>query len=170
MSAGQDEGFSHSEAVSIKQVRSCKFCAGELSFEGVLIKMSEQIWRQSPSISRVRAHRGQTLIIVLGVMFVLLFIGGIFVSQIARNLASASRNRETSDAKAIAEAGVHYCDDQLMNSPEGADWRPTPSAPFTSPADPGGVTDPDYYWLHDLGGYARVPMKGGRREIGRAHV
>lgn len=128
----------------------------------ILVKMSEQIWQKSPAISKVRAHRGQTLVIVLGVMFVLLFIGGIFVAQIARNLVSASRSRETADSKALAEAGVHYCDDQLMNSPEGADWRPVPSAPLTSTADPAGSTDPDYYWLHDLGGFTRIPMKGGR--------
>jgi len=95
-------------------------------------------------------------------MFVLLFIGAIFIAQIARNITTTGRNRESIDAKALAQAGVRYCDDQMMGSPEGADWRPVPSAPFVSSADPTGSTDPDYYWLHDLGGFTRIPLKGGR--------
>jgi len=52
-----------------------------------------------------RAHRGQTLFIALAIMFVLLIIGGIFVTQVARNLVTAGRARETQNAQSYAEMG-----------------------------------------------------------------
>lgn len=107
-----------------------------------------------------RAHRGQTLIIALAVLFILLFIGGLFVVQIARNLEAASRSKTTVNAQAFSEAGINYCANQLTYSEEGADWRPAPTAPFTSATDPTGVTDPDFRWLSQ--GFARVFFNGGR--------
>ena len=107
---------------------------------------------KSPKLSR-RAHRGQTLIIALAVMFVLLFIGALFVTQIARNLAAAGRSRDTQNAKAFAEAGVKYCKDQLLGSAEGADFRLTPTIPTT-------LTDPDIQWLSQ--GFTRLSLTGGR--------
>ena len=112
-----------------------------------------------------RAQRGQTLIVALAVLFLLLFIGGIFIAQIARNLANAGRSRDTQDALAFAEAGVQYCSNELDYSTEGADWRPVPTPPNqitsnSNPADPNGYTDPDYQWLSV--GFTRVYFKGGR--------
>src|SRR5690242_17428776 len=76
------------------------------------------------AVSRLRrARRGQTLVIALAVMFILLLIGGVFVTQVARNLAAAARSRDTGGAAAFADAGIKYCDDQLLASPDGADWR-----------------------------------------------
>ncbi len=122
------------------------------------------ILRPYPSRRALRAQRGQTLIIALAVLFVLLFIGGLFVTQIARNLTTAGRSRETTDAQALAEAGIRYCDAQLTNSEEGADWRPAPTAPNTTTGangpDPLGLTDPDYRWLSQ--GFTRIEMRGGR--------
>ena len=109
-----------------------------------------------------RSAHGQTLIIVLAVMFVLLLIGGIFVAQIARNLTNTGASRDAQTARDLAEAGIRYCDEQLTRSVEGADWRPTPTRPFTTAIDTEGITDPDYYWLGDLGGFARLPLTGGR--------
>ena len=115
----------------------------------------------TPRRSRMRsARRGQTLIIALAVMFILLFIGGVFVTQIARNLASAARSRDTSSALAFAEAGIKYCDDQFVSSPDGADWRPVPTGPVLTPSDPLGLTDPDYRWLSQ--GFTRLYFNGGR--------
>ncbi len=107
-----------------------------------------------------RARRGQTLIIAIAVMFILLFLGGVFITQIARNLASAARSRDTSSAQAFAELGIRYCDDQLVNSPDGADWRPAPTGPILTPSDPLGLTDPDYQWLSQ--GFTRLYSPGGR--------
>ena len=107
-----------------------------------------------------RAHRGQTLILALAILFVLLFIGGLFVTQIARNLTAAGRSKDTGNSQAFSEAGINYCANQLTYSEEGADWRPAPTPPFTSAADPAGVTDPDFRWLSQ--GFARVFFTGGR--------
>ena len=107
---------------------------------------------KSPELSR-RAKRGQTLIIALAVLFVLLFIGAYFVTQIARNLAAAGRSRDTQNAKSFAEAGIKYASDQLRNSAEGADWR-------LEPTIPGSLTDPDIQWLSQ--GFTRLPLTGGR--------
>ena len=107
---------------------------------------------KSPKMSR-RARRGQTLIIALAVLFVLLFIGAYFVTQIARNLAAAGRSRETQNAKSFAEAGIKYAKDQLTTSEQGADWRPDPTIPNS-------LTDPDIQWLRE--GFTRLPLTGGR--------
>jgi len=116
--------------------------------------------RTSRISMRRRARRGQTLIIALAVMFILLLIGGVFVTQVARNLAAAARSRDTSGALASAEAGINYCDDQLLSSPDGADWRPVPSGPILTPSDPTGLTDPDYRWLS--AGFTRQYTPNGR--------
>ena len=60
-----------------------------------------------------RAHRGQTLVVALSVLFILLFIGGIFVTRVARNLTDSARGRDLADARALAEAGLKYCDNEL---------------------------------------------------------
>ncbi len=124
--------------------------------------MSEYNWQNRHAISASRAQRGQALVIVLAVLFVLLFVGAIFVAQIGRNLINVGRNRETRDALDLAQAGIRYCDEQLMNSTDGADWRPVPTAPIVGGNDTSGITDPDYHWLVELGGFTRIPMRGGR--------
>jgi hypothetical protein len=100
-----------------------------------------------------RAQRGQTLIVALAVLFLLLFIGGLFVTTVGRNLVTAGRSRDTSDAQALAQAGLDYCNTQLNTTPEGADWRPVPTTPLSN-------NDPDYYYLER--GFTRVPLSGGR--------
>jgi hypothetical protein len=107
-----------------------------------------------------RAQRGQTLIVAIAILFVLLFIGGVFVAQVGRNLTVSGRSRQIQQATELAEAGIRYCQDQLVSSEEGADWRPEPSAPITSALDTQGLRDPDYFWLSK--GFHRMTMKGGR--------
>jgi len=87
-------------------------------------------------------------------LFVLLFIGGLFVGLVARNLLNAGRSRETVSASALADAGVRYASDFLENSPEGADWRPAPTQLTDG-------RDPDRRWL-ETGLYTRVPLTRGR--------
>ena len=41
-----------------------------------------------------RTQRGQTLVVALAVLFLLLFIGGLFVTTIGRNLVTAGRSRD----------------------------------------------------------------------------
>src|SRR5437763_1469058 len=114
----------------------------------------------SDSKDNLRRHgfawrrRGQSLIVSVIVMFVLLFLRAIFVGLVPRNLSNSGRARETLSAQSFAEAGIRYCDYYLMNSPEGADWRPAPEPP---PFDP---RDPDLQYLN--AGYTRIPLSGGR--------
>jgi hypothetical protein len=103
---------------------------------------------------RAGRQRGQSLVVAIMVLFILLFIGGIFVALVARNLQNSGRSRDTVAALELARAGVQYCDTFLMNSPEGADWRPQPSPPR-------GPQDPDYRWLVTKE-WTRIPLKGGR--------
>jgi len=87
-------------------------------------------------------------------LFVLLFIGGLFVGMVARNLLNAGRARETLSAAELADAGIRYVSNFLETSPEGADWRPAPT-PLTD------ARDPDRRWL-ETGQYTRVPLSRGR--------
>ena len=109
---------------------------------------------------RSRSNRGQVLVVALAVLFILLFIGGIFVYNVAHNLSDSARGRDTQDAGALAEAGIKYCDNELSGSLDGADWRPQPSAPI---GPNNGQNDPDYFWLQK--GFTRLPLTGGRALI-----
>jgi hypothetical protein len=100
-----------------------------------------------------RSQRGQTLVVALAVLFLLLFIGGLFVTTIGRNIVTAGRSRDTSDAQALAQAGLDYCNKQLNETPEGADWRPVPTPPTAN-------NDPDFFYLER--GFTRIPLVGGR--------
>lgn len=129
------------------------------SGQGATVTMSQT--KQQRRSSRLhRARRGQMLIVAIAILFVLLIIGGIFVAQIGRNLASAVRGKENQGAEAYAEAGIRYADASFTLSPEGADWRPQPYQP------PGGsnpLIDPDFRWLQQ--GFTRLFFQGGRALI-----
>ncbi len=107
--------------------------------------------------ARRHSERGQSLIVAVIALFVMLFIGGLFVSLVARNLLSAGRAKETVSAAVLADAGIRYAGEFLENSPEGADWRPAPT-PLTD------ARDPDRRWL-EAGEYTRVPLTNGRALI-----
>lgn len=116
-------------------------------------------------------QRGQSLIIALLVMFLLIFIAAIFVSMLARNIGRTQRSGETQNADYLAEAGVNFADEQLTYSPDGADWRPTPQFPrvvmamydptiVLQPNEKPNPSDPDYTWLME--GYSRYTYGKGR--------
>ena len=116
-------------------------------------------------------QRGQSLIVALLVMFLLIFIGAIFVSMLARNIGRSQRSGETQSADYIAEAGINFADEQLTYSPDGADWRPSPSYPrvvmamydttiVPTAAEQPSQSDPDYKWLME--GYTRYDYGSGR--------
>jgi hypothetical protein len=109
-----------------------------------------------------RRQRGQSLIVAVIVMFVLLFVGAIFVALVARNLKNAGRSRDTAKATEFANGGLNYADYYIMNSPQGADWRPAPT-PVSYLITPTGLADPDRQWLLD--GYSRIELEGGRALI-----
>lgn len=117
-------------------------------------QQQERAPRVGPRPRRLRRCRAQSLIVAVIVLFVLLFIGGVFVGLVARNLLNAGRARATVSAYQFAEAGIQYASEFLENSPEGADWRPSPT-PLQD------ARDPDRRWL-ETGQFTRVPLHGGR--------
>ena len=111
---------------------------------------------------RVR-QQGQTLIIALIVMGVLLVLGLVFLGLVNRNILNAARGQRRSESSDLAEAGVRYVHGQLVSSLLGADWRGVPTT-ITETAPGSNVTgDPDAYYLrppsglaNDLGGPDRL--------------
>src|SRR5947208_834078 len=65
-----------------------------------------------PSYFPVSRHRkarpGQSIVLALGVMFLMIFIGALFVTMIARNLNVVERSGNVSEAQQLAEAGLRY--------------------------------------------------------------
>jgi len=74
----------------------------------------------------MRSERGQSLLIALAVMFILVFLGTLFIVLVSRNLTATGRSTEQNEARYLAEAGIRYADRMLTQSEEGADWRPVP--------------------------------------------
>jgi hypothetical protein len=121
---------------------------------------------------RRRAESGQSAIIAIIVLFLLLFLGAVFIALIANNLRSTRRAAGVSASGRYAEAGINYLDQQLTTSPEGADWRPVPDclAASTGQACSLDTRDPDYFWLQPykfdavrrewVGGFTRINFGG----------
>lgn len=120
-----------------------------------------------------RDRRGQSLILALMILFMLVFIGGLFVTIVAKNLGRTQRSGQTLSADYIAETGIRYASDQLTYSLDGADWRPAPNYPEIVkwvetglpvggplPVDSPNPQDPDYLWL--MQGYCRFTYGKGR--------
>jgi len=72
-------------------------------------------------------RRGQALILALAILFLLVVLGGIFITLLIRNLQRVTRQGDADQALTLALAGLQFASQQLRTSPEGADWRPTPT-------------------------------------------
>jgi hypothetical protein len=111
-----------------------------------------------------RTLRGQTLIIALIILFVLLLIGFVFLGILDRNIKQANTAQQRTLSADLADAGVRYAQEQLLNNPLGADWRPAQTLPLviedgsnppnfysTPPGPPNNkalyAVDPDEYWI-----------------------
>lgn len=114
--------------------------------------------RSNPS----RSRSGQTLIVALIVMGVLLVLGFVFLGIINRNIVTGGRMQQRSEATDLAEAGVRFAHEQMLNNPLGADWTPTKTP--VNPGDPDGDLiapgGPD-----GLGSYSRVEFDKGRAMV-----
>lgn len=124
---------------------------------------------------------GQTLVIALIILSVLLTLGLVFAGIVNRNIVQTGIAEERTVAFDLAEAGTEFAHSQLVNSASGADWRPAP----TSIDIVGDLSrDPDAHYLRpgsglvlpntnvlDLGGpdglgpYSRVVFDEGRALI-----
>lgn len=95
------------------------------------------------------ARGGQTLVIALIILFVLLLLGFVFLGVVNRNILQSSRALQRSLAADLADAGVRYAHDQLLNSLMAADWRPGTTKPIDfNPTSPSNQTiDPDIFYI-----------------------
>lgn len=117
---------------------------------------------EAPAINGKR-ERGQTLVITLIILFVLVTLGFVVILVVGRELGSTGIARERNVANDLAQAGVRYAYSQLRFSEDGADWRPEPPIPVAGDVDPNRPPglgpnsdpenpaatnpDPDYFWL-----------------------
>ncbi|GAB4458030.1 MAG: hypothetical protein OHK0029_18670 [Armatimonadaceae bacterium] len=115
--------------------------------------MNQKAYYMKPQTFRPLAQRraqgeaGQSVVVAIIVLFLLLFLAGIFIAIVAGNIQNTRRATTTSAAGRFAEAGIRYLDEQLNNAPEGADWRPVPDCAFGVACAGVSQTDPDFLWL-----------------------
>lgn len=99
---------------------------------------------------RFRHSRGQTLIVSVLVLAVMLILGLVFLGILNRNINQAARSGQRSIGNDLAQAGISYMHNQLVYSGSRADWRPSTVSLSTA----GDVTrDPDALYLRPASGY-----------------
>jgi hypothetical protein len=116
-----------------------------------------------------RTRSGQTLIVALIILGLLMILGLVYIGIVNRNILGTGTQQRRSIANDLSEAGIRYAHAQLLNSELGADWRGTPSGPIS----PDGVntTDPDALYLRPASGYpfragSALPDLGGPDGLG----
>jgi hypothetical protein len=108
---------------------------------------------QCGSSSSARSARGQTLIIALIVLGLLLILGFVFLGIVDGNIKGGANAKVRSQSNDLAEAGVRFAQQQLVFSPAGADWRGLPTTLTSSNAQyPNNTLDPDAYYLRGSAG------------------
>jgi hypothetical protein len=131
--------------------------------------------------ARHTKRSGQTVVVALIILSLLLILGFVFLGVVNRNLVGQGRHQQRSASNDLAEAGIRFAHSQMLNSEQGADWR----GPLTDLAPTGGnaTRDPDMLYLRpptflplradndpqrDLGGpdglgsFTRVEFENGR--------
>jgi hypothetical protein len=130
------------------------------------------------------SQQGQTLIVALLILGVLLVLGAVFAAILSRTIRSTTVAKQRGQNNDFAEAGIRVAHGQLVNSEAGADWRVIPTvvtetAPdFTRDADAHYVRPPatsggapllypgssriDQGGPDGLGPYGRYDYRGGR--------
>ena len=130
-----------------------------------------------------RSQQGQTLIIALLILGVLLILGAVFAGILSRTIKGTQLSKTRGQSNDFAESGVRYAHSQLVNSELGADWRGQPEVIVETAVN--FTRDPDIYYLRPaspvfltpgtnradkggpdgLGPYFRVLYRGGRALI-----
>lgn len=107
-------------------------------------------------MGRSNNRSGQTMIIALLILGVLLILGFVFTGLIARNIRQSSQSHQRTVANDLAEAGIRLAHYQLLNSELGADWKPENTPP---PMDAQGISrDPDALYLRQA---TNFPLRSG---------
>lgn len=118
-----------------------------------------------------RKVAGQTLVMALFVLGILLIVGFVFIAVINQTINRESVARQRSAASDLADAGIRFAHNQLLMSVQGADYRLSPTGPL-SPRDPdadllrldpdGNPANGDQGGPDGLGAYSRVNFSNGR--------
>ncbi len=90
-------------------------------------------------------ERGQTIIIAMVVLGILLILGFVFIGIIDKNQKTAFTQSNRSIANDLALGGIRFAHQQLLQSELGADWRGTPTS--LSNTSSTATLDPDVYYL-----------------------
>ncbi len=69
-------------------------------------------------------QRGQALLVAVLLMMVILLTGILFAAIVSYNQHQSARSSDVNAAQGLAEAGIRWCNENLLHSPQGADWRP----------------------------------------------
>ncbi len=104
-----------------------------------------------------REEQGQTLIIAILVLGVLLIIGFAFAGLVSRNISEAGRSQTRTIASDLAQAGLNFAHYQLVSSQQGADWRPDMTPPAETAPGSGLTRDPDAVYLRPSSGLTVAP-------------
>jgi len=96
---------------------------------------------------RNKRQRGQTLIIAMIVLGLLLILGFVFLGIVDRNVQGANTAQTRTGANDLADAGIRYAQSQLATSSLGADWRGTPTTITPTAASANFTKDPDIDYL-----------------------
>ncbi len=117
----------------------------------------------------IRRHQsGQTLVIALLTLGVLLALGTAFVLIVSRNIDQTTAARQRTNSTDLAQAGIRFAHYQLVNSALGADWRPESTGAAIDPAT-GFSRDPDALYLRPGSGFVlrgSVIDRGGPDGLG----
>jgi hypothetical protein len=102
-----------------------------------------------PRLNLRRRAGGQTIIVAMIILGLLLILGLVFIGIINRNIQTSDRLEDRSTANDLSEAGIRYAHTQLLRSELGADWRGTPTLPVEN--GPFTTLDPDAFYLRPAG-------------------
>lgn len=100
-----------------------------------------------------RREQGQTIIVALIILGLLLILGFVFLGIVNRGVQGSARAQTRTIANDLAEAGIRYARTQLLRSVEGADWRGEPTPVTPTAADPNRTQDPDGIYLRPASGF-----------------
>ena len=118
-----------------------------------------------------RLLAGQTLIMALFILGILLILGFVFLGVVNQNILRSGVMQQRSASNDLAEAGIRFAHNQLLFGVQGADFRLVPTGPLSG-RDPDALflqLDPDGNPLNGdqggpdgLGSYTRVNFANGR--------
>ncbi|MFM9872083.1 MAG: hypothetical protein ACKVQS_01305 [Fimbriimonadaceae bacterium] len=102
------------------------------------------------AVTRSR-RRGQTLIIAILILGVLLILGVAFAGIISRSISNTGTSARRTLSGDIAQSGIKYSHSQMLTSALGADWKPQVTPLVVDVA--GFTKDPDALYLREATGY-----------------